>query len=446
MTSSLYDSPLFAGLFATGDARRLFTDSAAVRAMLLVEGALAQAQGKLGVIPELSAAAIHRASLEIQIDPGALATSTAQNGVPVPGLVAAFRREMNAPEHAQYVHWGATSQDIMDTALMLRLRQALVIVEQDLKTIAAQLGTLAQRHADLPMAARTWGQHATPTSFGAVVAAWGAPLLGLLDELETLRATTLWVSLSGAAGTSAALGPLAADQRAALAQNLGLIDPKRSWHTDRAPILSIAGWMTRCAVALGKLAQDVIAMMQTGISEISIGEAGASSTMPQKQNPVAPSVMVSIAHQISAANGALHSAGLHQYQRDATAWFTEWALLPQIVMGLATTLQHGCTLSAVLEPDAEQMRAGLETGFGLIHAEALSFALAELMPRPEAQQITKDLCKAALSEQRALKDIALTRYPTLAAQVFDPIAQMGQAPAEARAFAARCNAYGLKPS
>ena len=166
MAASVFDSPLYAQLFDTGEAGRLFSDSAAVRAMLLVEGALAKAQGSLGVIPEVSAAAIHRASMEIAIDPGALAKATGENGVSVPGLVAAFRAEMNAPEHAQYVHWGATSQDIIDTGLMLRLRQALALAEADLKEIIAALGRQAEEHAHLPMAARTYGQHATPTSWG----------------------------------------------------------------------------------------------------------------------------------------------------------------------------------------------------------------------------------------------------------------------------------------
>ena len=151
MAASVFDSPLYAQLFPTGEAGRLFSDSAAVRAMLLVEGALAKAQGGLGVIPEMSAAAIHRATLEVQIDPGALAASTGQNGVSVPGLVAAFRDEMKAPEHSQYVHWGATSQDIMDTGLMLRLRQALALAEADLIEIIKTLGAAAQEHASLPM-------------------------------------------------------------------------------------------------------------------------------------------------------------------------------------------------------------------------------------------------------------------------------------------------------
>ena len=155
MSASVFDSPLYAKLFATGETGRLFSDTAAIRAMLLVEGALARVQGAAGIIPEISAAAIHRATLEIQVDPGAIAASTGENGVCVPGLVAAFRAEMQAPEHAQYLHWGATSQDIIDTGLMLRLRQALALAEADLRAVLAALAAAAEAHAETPMAART---------------------------------------------------------------------------------------------------------------------------------------------------------------------------------------------------------------------------------------------------------------------------------------------------
>lgn len=437
MSASLFDSPLYAGLFPTGEARRLFADSAAIRAMLLVEGALAQSQGKLGVIPELSAAAIHRASLEVQIDPGALTASTAQNGVPVPGLVTAFRTEMNAPEHAQYIHWGATSQDIIDTGLMLRLRQVLVLLERDIKTVLRNLGELAETHAALPMAARTWGQHATPTSFGAVAASWGAPLLGLLEELPSLRKSSLLVSLSGAAGTSAALGPTVAEQRAALAASLGLNDPQRSWHTDRGPVLALAGWMDRCVVVLAKMAEDVISLTQTEIGEIALRDVGSSSTMPQKNNPVGPSAIAALAVQVSSANGALHAAGIQRHQRDGAAWFAEWAMLPQIVLGAAAALQQAVALTTSLAPDVDNMRINLATGSGLIHAEALSFALAAMMPRPKAQAETKALCKTAQEQGRDLQEVARTAYPDLASDLFDPARQMGFAPTEARAFADR---------
>ena len=439
MAASVFDSPLYARLFPSGEVGRLFTDSAEIRAMVLVEGALARAQGARGVIPELSAAAIHRASLEIQLDPGALADPTGQNGVSVPGLVALFRSEMQAPEHSVYVHWGATSQDIIDTGLMLRLRQALTLMEADLRSILNALADQAAAHATTPMPARTYGQHATPTSWGAVVAGFGAPLLDALQELETLRAASLWVSLSGAAGTASALGPEASALRADLAKALGLFDPERSWHTDRTPILRIVDWMGRVMAALGAFGQSLLGLTSTEVAEITLGGAGSSSTMPQKQNPVGPSVLVALSHQTTALRATLQAGAQHQHQRDGGAWFAEWLALPQLVLGTASALSQGKTLTEGMTPNVARMAAGLE-GLGLIHAEALSFALAEQMPRPDAQAATKQLCQKAQSKGVSLLKLAKATHPELDLAAFEHGKTMGQAPEEARAFAASVKA------
>ena len=437
MAASVFDSPLFARLFDSGEAGRLFSDTAAIRAMLLVEGALAKVQGSLGVIPEISAAAIHRASLEIQIDPGALAGPTGENGVSVPGLVAAFRQEMQAPEHAQYVHWGATSQDIIDTGTILRLRQALLLAEDDLRAILTTLGKAAQEHATLPMPARTWGQIATPTSWGAIVAGFGAPLADALEELPALRERALWVSLSGAAGTASALGPHAAQTRSALAQALGLVDPGRSWHIDRAPILRVADWQGRVTAALAHMGQTLLGLTATGIEEVSLGKVGASSTMPQKQNPVAPSALLALGHQFTGLRASLQSAAAHQHQRDGAAWFTEWMVLPQLALSCAAALGHARRLTDSFGPQPIQMHTALDGGIGLVHAEALSFALTDRMPRPEAQQVSKRLCRDAQEKRVPLAELARADYPDLPEDLFDPARQMGAAPAEARAFAER---------
>lgn len=437
MAASVFDSPLFAQLFPTGDTGRLFSDSAAIRAMLLTEGALAKVQGDLGVIPQISSAAIHRAAMEIQVDPGAIAKATGANGVSVPGLVAAFRDEMQAPEHAQYVHWGATSQDIIDTALMLRLRQALALAEADLREILKALGKAAEEHASLPMPARTYGQHATPTTWGAVLAHWGKPLLDALSELEDLRKSSLWVSLSGASGTASALADKASETRAGLAKALGLNDPKRSWHTDRTPLLRIADWQGRVMAALAHIGQSLIGLTGSDVQEISLGAAGASSTMPQKQNPVGPSAILALSHQFTGQRATLQAAAAHQHQRDGGAWFAEWMALPPLCLSLASALDHTKRLASGIAPRPVQMHANLEASLGLIHAEALSFALADLMPRPEAQAKAKALCLEAMEKQIPLKDLAKAAYPDLAENTFDPLSGSGQAAADAAAFASR---------
>ena len=438
MAGSVFDSPIFARLFPTGEAGRLFTDSAELRAMLLVEGMLAKVQGEQGIIPQDSAFFIQRSAMEVQIDPAGLAGATGQNGVSVPGLVAAFAKAMEAPGHSQYIHWGATSQDIIDTGLMLRLRQLLTLCETDLRAILATLGTQALAHADTPMAGRSWGQHATLTSFGAQCAEWGNPLADLLEELPALRDGALWVSLSGAAGTAGALGEKAGETRAALARALTLADPGRSWHTDRGPVLRIAAWLARVTAALGKLGTDLVALAQSGIAEVSIGPAGASSTMPQKRNPVAASALVALARQSGGLMATLQDGAMHAHQRDGAAWFAEWLALPQLCLGAASALTIARTACDGLVPDPVAMMAAGADPLGLIHAEALSFALAARMPRPEAQAAVKSLCGEARATGQALALLAHRAHPGLdLSSVFDPGTQMGQAPALARGFAAR---------
>lgn len=436
MPAAPADSPLYARLFGDDDAARLFSDSAEVRAMLLVEGALAKVQGELGLIPAESAAFLHRASFEVQIDPSALATETAINGVPVPALVTAFRTACNAPDHAAYAHWGATSQDIMDTALALRLKRLIELWETRLDALTAALGTLAETHATLPMAARTYGQVATPTSFGAVIASWGWPVLAQRQALTALRAALLRVSLSGAAGTLSAMGEKGPEVRAALAKALGLSDPGHSWHSDRSGIGALAGWMATTAATLGKIGEDLILMTQSGIGEVLISGAGGSSTMPQKQNPVGPSVLVALARHVTGLAATLQGAALHRQQRDGAAWFTEWLTLPQAAISTSRALGLALDITAKITPDPTAMMRNLNADGGLIHAEALTFALAETLPRPEAQATVKRLCHEATDTGTPLATLAARDFPGLDWADRLAMSGLGQAPVEARAYSA----------
>ena len=442
MPASPLDSAMYGDLFADRELARLFSDTAEVRAMLLVEGALAKVQGAAGLIPELSATFIHRASMELQVDPSGLAAGVAKSAVPVPALVAAFRKAMEAPEHAPYVHWGATSQDIMDTALVLRLRQVVALLEERIIATLAALGAQAEAHAALPMAGRTYGQLATPTSYGALLADWGQPLLRHLDRLGELKPRLLVVSLSGAAGNLSAMdgGP---EIRTALASALGLNDPAASWHNQRDTIGEFAGWLTGLATSLGKIGEDLILLTHSGVGEVTLASAGGSSTMPQKQNPVLPSVLVALARQTVALNAAVQGAGLHRQQRDGAAWFTEWLSLPQLVMATGRAAQIAAQLAEGTQPNAQAMARGIDPdGLGLIAAEALSFALARSMPRPDAQAAVKDLCAQAQAEGKALSALAQAAYPDANLSVA-PADLLGTAPDQARAFAKATRA--LKP-
>ncbi len=336
---------------------------------------------------------------------------------------------MNAPEHAQYLHWGATSQDIMDTALILRLRQVLTIFEDRLTVLAKALGTLAEAHADLPMAGRTYGQVATPTTFGAVTASWGAPLLRHLDRLTELKPRLLQVSLSGAAGTLSMMGEDGPKIRAAFAEALTLCDPGASWHSTRDTIAELSGWLTLVSGTLGKMGEDLLLMAQSGIQEVTLATGGSSSTMPQKSNPVLPSLLVALARQTTALNGAIQGAALHRQQRDGAAWMTEWLSLPQICMTTARALATATDLAQSITPNPDRMRAGIDDGLGLIYAEALSFALATAMPRPQAQAAVKSLCMEAQKTGRLSLNLQRRNGPTPCPSASSPPrSQLGHAP------------------
>ncbi|MTH77143.1 class-II fumarase/aspartase family protein [Paracoccus aestuariivivens] len=432
MPASAADSAIYRHLFSDEATAALFTDSAEIRAMLLVEGTLARVQGQIGLIPQTAAAYIDRASREAQIDPAGLGPETAINGVPVPALVSAFRKAMQAPEYAQYLHWGATSQDIMETGLALRLRRVTEIWDERLGQLISALGQLADTYATVPMAARTYGQVATPTSFGAVIAGWGHPLIRHRQRLGALRPELATVSLGGAAGTLSAMGAEGPEVRAALATELGLTDPGHSWHAERDQIGAFAAWMAGVATSLAKIGEDLILMTQSGIGEIRLEGAGGSSTMPQKQNPVGPSVLVAIGRQAVALASAMQGAGIHRQQRDGSAWFVEWLTLPQLCISTGRSIAFALELVGRIAPDIDAMARGLDDGTGLIHAEAFTFALARHMPRPEAQTRIKNLCREAQDSAVSLQDLVARDFPELD---LSAAGGLGIAPAEARAFA-----------
>lgn len=433
------DGGLSAALLRDDEVAALFGAEAEIAAMVEVEVALAQAQGGLRMIPEAAAEAIAQAAPALRLDPADLDEATRQNGVPVPGLLAAMRAQLPA-EAAAFLHWGATSQDIVDTALMLRLRRFLVLMQARLDRVLTRLAALAEAEAETPMAARSYGQIATPSSLGAQVAAWGWPLVRHDARLTALRGRLMAVSLGGAAGTLGAMGPRGPEVRAALARRLDLGDPGASWHAERDRLTELSSWCAGLAGALGKMGEDLILMTQSGVAEVQIAGAGGSSTMPQKQNPVAPSAMVALVRHAVALDGVMQGAALHRQARDGAAWFAEWLALPPLCEAAARALALAGDLSAGLQPDRVAMAraiAGMD-GLGLIHAEALTFALARHMPRPEAQAAVKALCAEARESGRTLADLAAGRWGGLLPDPgwLDPARQMGEAPAAARRFAA----------
>lgn len=434
MATSIFESQILGALFPVGDIGHLFTDRAELRALLIVEGALANAQGTLGLIPSQSAERIHKASLEVQFDPFQLRDGATQNGVCVPSLITLFRESLPDPEDRDFVHFGATSQDIIDTALMLRMKQVLLKQEECLKSLLSHLGDMAQRHATLACVARTYAQNAAPTSFGAIVAQWGMPLVRLLEELKEVRENVLFVSLSGAVGTSAALGEQSDELRQEFAKSLGLNVPPAGWHTERAPLSALISWQMSLCAALGKIATDVMDFAHSGRALVSLGKSGASSTLPQKKNPVQPNAILATIRYAQSVQGCLLQSQIHGDARDGVSWFTEWIALPQMILASSSALINARDMIEGLTPDKTAIAREVASSKGLIYAEALTFQLASDMGRVAASEAIKSLCaEVAANDERSLLEEAQKRFPALS--TYDPQTALGDAPERALAFA-----------
>lgn len=429
MAVSAMMSGMFSELYSDTEMAGLFSDSAEIRAMLLVEGALAMAEGKLGIIPEVSAMAIHRAAREIQIDPTGLAAETGKDGVPVPALVKAFQAAMNAPDHAKYIHWGATSQDIMDTSLVLRLRRAIDILDARLEKIVKDLAGHAKAHRTTPMAARTRNQLATPTSLGARIVSWAAPFQRHRWRLDQIRPRLLCVSLSGASGNGTAFGGQMQEIAEGMAKELNLSSSHVPWHTGRDGLAEFAALLALIAGSASKMANDLVLSAQLG-EGITAGPSGASSTMPHKSNPTLPEAVLSLSKHVTGLSQNMQLAMTHAQEREGSAWGLEWLSLPQMVVGTAAILRHIEILSANIDAQPDMLAAPFENTNGLMMAEAASFALADHMSLPEARAAVKAACQTALTKGIHLRDVLAseTKAKIDWDAVFDARKALGEAP------------------
>lgn len=403
----LLSSALLGPAFLDPEVARLSDEHAQVRAMLEVEAALARAQARLGMIPGFAGEAITTAASALAVDIGELAQGVLRDGVPVIALVAQLRAA--AGDSGVFVHQGATSQDIMDTAMVLCVRAALAHMEATLKELAGALGTLARAHRHSVMAARTHGQQALPTTFGLKVAGWGLPLARHRERLAELRERFYRVQLGGAAGTLAAFGPRGLELSEALASELGLRTPDLPWHTARDGVIELGAWLTSLSVSVAKMAQDVILLGQSEVAEVfeaPHGARGGSSSMPQKNNPMRSEQILAAARCVSALLAALHSAGIQEHERGTHGWQLEWLTLPQMLQLSAGALQNGIRLVGDLDVHPDRMRRNLLSNGGLALGEAVVVALSAHMPRPEAQALVKACAERAQGQGRFLVDVA----------------------------------------
>jgi 3-carboxy-cis,cis-muconate cycloisomerase len=429
MSVTPFDSVLFGPLLSDPEVADLLDDRAQLRAMLDAEAALARAEARAGAIPQDAAAEIAAVAATLEIDPADLAQGTATDGIPVPALVAALRKAVGG-KAANYVHWGSTTQDVMDTGLVLRLRTILEIFEERLLSLIDGLARLANEERGTVMIARTRGQQATPISFGLKAAGWLAPFLRHDQRLLELRSRVLVLSCGGAAGNLSALGKNGLAVEAALAEELNLAIPVLPWHSQRDGLIDLGNWLGLVAGSLGKLAGDVLLMCQNEVGELREGGGGGgSSTLPQKSNPVRAETVASLTRHACALAGQLQAAAFHDHERDGVAWQLEWIVLPQLLVATGAALRQTLALLEVLEVDRDRMRANVDATNGLALAEAASFALSAHMARPEAQNLVKAACKEVLASGRPLIEVLQEKCgaPVDWAALADPAQQMGAA-------------------
>jgi len=397
------DSAIFAPLFTDEEVSTLFSDDAFVHALVQVEIALGRAEAGSGVIPPKAAERIAEVRAD-RIDIEALTKGTLRSGFPIIALVEELRKQVGS-EAASFVHWGATTQDIIDTASILQIRSAIELFKSRIIDIVRYLSALANRHRNLVMAGRTHGQQALPITFGIKVAAWLAPILRHLQRLDEIRPRLLVLQFGGAAGTLAALGDRGVPVMRALAEELRLGVPLMPWHAQRDSLVEFAGWLSLVTGSLGKMAQDIILLAQTEVGEM--GESaehgrGASSTMPQKSNPITSELMVAAARTNAALLSAMHNAQIQEQERATHGWQMEWLTLPQMMLLTSGALKHARYLASHLQADGKSMRANIAQGNHLILAEAAVFALAQAMPKSKAEELVKKACGVAVSEGKSL--------------------------------------------
>jgi len=412
-------------------------DAAYLQHMLDFEAALARAEVATGVIPASAVGPIANACKAGSFDLASLAEAATKSGNLAIPLVKALTADVarTDAEAARYVHWGATSQDVIDTATMLTLREGLEVLLKDIGRAVAGFAQFAQQHRQTAVVARTWLQHALPMPFGLKLAEYAAALHRSRIRLQRLRGESLALQFGGAAGTLAALGDNGLLVAEKLAAELGLPLPDAPWHTHRDRLAEAASVLAIVAGTCGKIARDVQLMMQTDVAEAfePSGEGrGGSSTMPHKRNPVAAATALAAATMAPNLAAAIFAAQVQDHERSAGPWHAEWPTLPGLLLVTSGALASIVDIAEGLEVDVERMYANLDETHGLIMAEAVAMALAERIGKAEAHHLVEAASKNAVAEKKDLREV-LIKDPKVTAYLsgekiakrFEPMAYQG---------------------
>jgi len=403
---------LFDDLFSYDALEQLLSDDARIRAILRFEAALALAEARSGVIPEGAAHKIaeHCNSLKPNVREIAKQAELAGNiAIPLVKLLTETVAQHDK-DASRFVHWGATSQDAIDTGFLLQARDVLSLVEKDLVRLIESLATLAERHRATPIIGRTWMQHALPTTFGCIVAGWLDAMLRHDVRLAELRPRVLALQFGGAVGTLAALrehGPAVANH---LAADLQLALPSIPWHSHRDRMAELATFSGLLTGTLGKIARDISLHAQTEIGELAeptVEGRGGSSSMPHKRNPVTCAGLIAAATRAPGLVSTVLAVMPQEFERGLGGWHAEWETLPELLRVSAGPLHHCAEMVPGLQVNSQRMRENIDSSRGLIFAEAVAVALADRMGKMPAHMLLEAASKKALAANRPLKDILL---------------------------------------
>lgn len=436
MASTMFDSVIFRDMFGSAAMRDVFSDQGYLQRCLDAEAALARAQACVGMIPEQAAHEITQRASVSMLDLERLKQDCENVGYPILGLVRQLAAACTG-EAGRYVHWGATTQDIMDTAVVLQMRDALALIESELRECVHLLGALARQHRDVPMPGRTHLQHALPITFGFKAAVWRAPLVRHLERLEAMRARVLVGQLGGAAGTLASLGESGLQIRAAMMRELGLGVPDITWHVSRDNLAEAVLFTGLVTGSLAKIGTDMMLMMANELAEafepFQHGR-GASSTMPQKRNPISSELIVASAKVVRQQCALMLDAMVHDFERATGPWHAEWVAVPESFIATSGALMQTRLMLSGLSIDAERMRHNLTLTNGLIMAEAVMMKLAPVLGRQQAHDIIYDACREAADSGRGLREILAENEQISACysqaqleQMLDPCQYLGSA-------------------
>ena len=407
MPSSIIDSHIFQGIFSSEEMRSVWSDENRTQSYLDIEAALATVQGKLGIIPQEAADEIVSHCRLDQIDMVELRRQTERIGYPIIAVVNQLNT-LCRDGLGEYCHWGATTQDITDTATVLQIREALDLVDDELTAISAGLARLAREHRDTPMIGRSNLQQAIPVTFGYKMAGLLSAVERHRERLAQLRERVLVGEFAGAAGTLASLETGAMETQAGLCAELGLQQPVIAWHTIRDNIAEVGTFLGLVGGTLGKLSMDVKLMMQTEVGEVYEPFAhgrGSSSTMPQKRNPISSCYIHAAISVVRQHAAALMDAMVADHERSTGPWEIEWIVLPEAFCLMAGALKQARLVVEGLEVDAVAMRRNIDLTGGLVMSEAVMMGLGPYIGREYAHDLVYDLCRDAAAQGRPLLDL-----------------------------------------